>query len=123
QIQPVMQKEQLLHMQETIETLYVDQSVKRYIIDIVSATRQHSYVQLGVSPRVSISLMKAAKAYAFIQNREFVIPDDIKYLAPYVLPHRIILRPEARYEGITQHKIIHDILETISVPVRKELPG
>src|SRR5699024_10799492 len=74
QIQPVMQKEQLLHIQETIETLYVDQSVKRYIIDIVSATRQHSYVQLGVSPRGSISLMKAAKAYAFIQNREFVIP-------------------------------------------------
>lgn len=123
QLKPVITKEQLLQMQKQIADLYMDDTVKKYIIRIVSETRKSDYVQLGVSPRGSIALMKAAKAYAFIQHRDFVIPDDVIYLAPYVLSHRIILRPEAKYEGMTQSKIINSILDIIEIPVRKELHG
>ncbi|WP_193568296.1 AAA family ATPase [Gracilibacillus saliphilus] len=123
EIEAVINKEQLLNMQKEVDSLYVDNTVKRYIVQLVSETRKSPYVQLGVSPRGSISLMKAAKAYAYIQKRDYVIPDDIVYLAPYVLSHRIILRPEARYEGVTQSSLITQILEEIDVPVRKELHG
>ncbi|UOQ84381.1 AAA family ATPase [Gracilibacillus salinarum] len=122
-ISPVINKAQLLKMQEEASDLYMDQTVKHYIVKLVSATRNSPYVQLGVSPRGSIALMKAAKAYAYIQNRDYVIPDDVVFLAPFVLAHRVILRPEAKYEGITQSKLIHQILEEIDVPVRKELHG
>ncbi|MFD2655799.1 AAA family ATPase [Gracilibacillus thailandensis] len=123
EIEAVINKEQLLNMQKEVDSLYVDNTVKRYIVQLVSETRKSPYVQLGVSPRGSISLMKAAKAYAYIQKRDYVIPDDIVYLAPYVLSHRVILRPEARYEGVTQPSLITQILEEIDVPVRKELHG
>ncbi|WP_018932315.1 AAA family ATPase [Gracilibacillus lacisalsi] len=123
EIEAVINKEQLLNMQKEVDSLYVDNTVKRYIVQLVSETRKSPYVQLGVSPRGSISLMKAAKAYAYIQKRDYVIPDDIVYLAPYVLSHRVILRPEARYEGVTQSSLITQILEEIDVPVRKELHG
>ncbi|WP_208591194.1 AAA family ATPase [Gracilibacillus suaedae] len=123
EIEAVINKEQLLNMQKEVDSLYVDNTVKRYIVQLVSETRKSPYVQLGVSPRGSISLMKAAKAYAYIQKRDYVIPDDIVYLAPYVLSHRVILRPEARYEGVTQSSLITRILEEIDVPVRKELHG
>lgn len=122
-IQPVIRKEQLLEMQKVVDSLYVDNTVKRYIVQLVSETRKSPYVQLGVSPRGSISLMKAAKAYAYIENRDYVIPDDVIYLAPYVLSHRIILRPEAKYEGITPSTLVAQILDEIDVPVRKELHG
>ncbi|MGP4040820.1 AAA family ATPase [Gracilibacillus sp. D59] len=123
EIEAVINKEQLLKMQKEVESLYVDNTVKRYIVQLVSETRKSPYVQLGVSPRGSIALMKAAKAYAYIQKRDYVIPDDIVYLAPYILSHRLILRPEARYEGVTQSSLITQILEEIDVPVRKELHG
>lgn len=123
EIEPVIHREQLLDMQKQIEGLYVDETVKQYIVQLTAATRKSPYVQLGVSPRGSIALMKAAKAYAFVQNREFVIPDDVMYLAPYVLTHRIILRPEARYEGITPSHLLKTILEEVDVPVRRELHG
>ncbi|QGH33218.1 AAA domain-containing protein [Gracilibacillus salitolerans] len=123
EIEAVINKEQLLKMQKEVDRLYVDNTVKRYIVQLVSQTRKSPYVQLGVSPRGSIALMKAAKAYAYIQKRDYVIPDDVVYLAPYVLSHRVILRPEARYEGVTQSSLIKQILEEIDVPVRKELHG
>ncbi|WP_130860358.1 MULTISPECIES: AAA family ATPase [Gracilibacillus] len=122
-VKPVIHREQLLDMQKQIEGLYVDGTVKQYIVQLTAATRDNPYVHLGVSPRGSIALMKAAKAYAYVQNREYVIPDDVMYLAPYVLPHRIMLRPEARYEGITPAKLLQNILEEVDIPVRRELHG
>ena len=83
------------------------------------ATRKMSEVYLGVSPRASIALMKASQAFAKMQGRDYVIPDDVQYLAPYVFAHRIILRPEARYEGITQESILHRILNKVVVPVKR----
>ncbi|SER62727.1 MoxR-like ATPase [Gracilibacillus ureilyticus] len=123
EIYPVIDKTQLIEMQSMIEDLYIDQSVKQLIVQIASATRKNDYVQLGVSPRGSIALMRAAKAYAFIHNRDYVIPDDVLFLAPFVLTHRIILRPEARYEGMTQEKLLANIVNSVDIPVRKELHG
>ncbi|GAE92369.1 MoxR-like ATPase [Gracilibacillus boraciitolerans JCM 21714] len=123
EIKPVIHKDQLIEMQQEVDSLYVDDTVKRYIVQLIAATRKSEYVQLGVSPRGSIALMKAAKAYAYIMDRDYVIPDDVMELASYVLSHRIILRPEARYEGVTQEKLISQILNEIDVPVRKEMHG
>ncbi len=111
QLVPIMDRSQLIEIQQFIDNIYVDETVKHYIVQLVSETRENEYVQLGVSPRGSIALMKATKAYAFIQNRDYVIPDDILFLAPYVLAHRIILRPEARYDGITQQNLITQLLK------------
>lgn len=118
-IESVMDKEQLLQLQQQASSVFIDKMVQRYIIQLVAATRNHRSVYLGVSPRGSIALMKAAKAYAFIHNRDYVLPDDVKYLAPYVLGHRIILSPEARFEDITTEHVLEKIIEDIEIPVRK----
>ena len=104
---------------ELEKQVYVEDGVKSYIVDIARATRNHSNVYLGVSPRASIALMKAAQAYAFMQNRDFVKPDDIKYLAPFVFSHRLILAPEARYEGVQPEDIIKEVIQQIYVPVKR----
>ncbi|WP_184251197.1 AAA family ATPase [Gracilibacillus halotolerans] len=108
-------------MQEQVEMIYVDQTVRRYIVELIRETRKAPHVQLGVSPRGSIYLMKAAKAYALIQDRDYVIPDDVKFLAPYVLPHRMVLKPEAKYEEITVDDVIQQVLQSVEVPIRKEI--
>ncbi|WP_181347928.1 MoxR family ATPase [Thalassobacillus sp. CUG 92003] len=117
----VMSKEELVGLQQQVKDVYVDQTVNRYIIDIVTATRQHPGIYLGVSPRGSIALMKAAKAYAFIHDRDYVVPDDIKFLAPYVLAHRMILTSEAKFEGSSPEGIIEEELSKVSIPVKRNV--
>ncbi|MDL4841999.1 AAA family ATPase [Aquibacillus rhizosphaerae] len=119
-VDAVMNKEELIDVQHQVREVFMDNSVKQYIIELVTGTRSHAAVYLGVSPRGSIALMKAAKAYAFIHDRDYVIPDDIQYLAPFVLAHRIILNSEAKFEGITADKVVLDLLEKIAIPVRRE---
>ncbi|SFB14368.1 MoxR-like ATPase [Lentibacillus halodurans] len=119
-ISAVMEKEELLSVQEEVKNVYIDQNVQRYIINLVSGTRSHHAIYLGVSPRGSIALMKAAKAYAYIHGRDYVLPDDVKYLAPFILAHRIILNPEAKYDGFTSDSIIEHIVKNTHVPIRKE---
>ena len=119
EIEAVMSVEELLKLQQHVKQVYVEDGVKSYIVDIARATRNHQNVYLGVSPRASIALMKAAQAYAFMQNRDFVKPDDIKYLAPFVFSHRLILAPEARYEGIQTEKVIQEVIQQIFVPVKR----
>lgn len=111
----------LRKLQEQVEMMYVDKTVRRYIVELIRETRKTEHVQLGVSPRGSIYLMKAAKAYAFIQGRDYVIPDDVKFLAPYVLPHRMVLKPEAKYDEITVDGVIQHVLQSVEVPIRKEI--
>ncbi len=84
----------------------MDKAIKHYIVKLVNQTRTYSSIQLGASPRGSIALMKASQAYAFIHGRNYVIPDDVKFLAPYVLAHRLILKMEAKFEGITGEQVI-----------------
>lgn len=117
----VITKEELLKLQEESQTVYMDETIKQYIVSIVNKTRQHSSVYLGVSPRGSIALMKAAKAYAFINGRNFVLPDDIQFLAPFVLSHRIILTSEAKFEGKTLEDIVYNILNQTPVPIERNL--
>ena len=119
QIEAVISVEQLLQLQQQVKNVYIEDNVKAYIVELARATRMHEKVYLGVSPRASIALMKAAQAYAFVQGRDFVRPDDIQYLAPYVFSHRLILQSEARYEGTSQEQIVGSIVQNISVPVKR----
>lgn len=97
----------------------MDDGIKAYIVGITQHTRRHPSVHLGVSPRGSISLMKAAQAYALLHDRDYVIPDDVQYLAPYTLPHRMILTAEAKFNDVTPEAVIEDIMQTEKVPVQR----
>lgn len=120
-IESVITKEELVALQNEIQHVYVDETIKHYIIEITGNTRRHPSVYLGASPRASISLMKAAQAYAFLTGRDYIIPDDIQYLAQFALPHRMILRSEAKFEGKTAEDIVGELLDRTSVPVQKSL--
>lgn len=117
EIEPVITGKELQELQEEVKNVYVDETVKSYIVLLSDRTRNHSQVYLGVSPRGSIALMKAAQAYAFINGRDYVIPDDIQFLAPYVFSHRLILLSEARYDGVTPQDVIYSIMSTTRVPI------
>jgi len=116
---PVIDLEGLLALQIEIKEVYVDDTIKRYIVDIVNMTRRYPGVYLGASPRGSIALMKAAQAYAFMYGRDYVLPDDIQYLAPFVLSHRIILKSEAKFEGTSAEEIVNRVISRIPVPVQR----
>lgn len=119
QLASVLTINQLLELQQQVKRVYVQKAIKGYIVDLASATREHLYIHLGVSPRASISLMRAAQAYAFMHNRAFVTPDDVQYLVPFVFGHRIILKPEARYDGVTAEEIIRMIVKKTAVPTER----
>ncbi|MFS0560666.1 MoxR family ATPase [Terribacillus sp. 179-K 1B1 HS] len=119
-VEPVMTKADLLNMQEAVANVYVDPQIQQYIVDLAQISRKHPDVYLGLSPRGSIAMMRAAKAYAFIHGRDYCIPDDVQILAPFVLGHRILLRSEARYDGLTPERLVQRLLEAVDVPVEKE---
>ncbi|MEC3885205.1 MoxR family ATPase [Halobacillus sp. HZG1] len=120
-ISAVLTREELVELQKEVLEVYVDRTVNRYIIDLVTGTRAHDGVYLGVSPRGSIALMKAAKAYAFIHDRDYVVPDDVQFMAPFVLSHRMIITSEARFEGQTAESIIDRLLSSTSIPVKRNI--
>lgn len=121
ELQPVVSLQELRQLQLEAKTLYVDDSIRKYIAELSSATRFHENVYLGVSPRGSIALMKAAQAWAFVHNRDYVLPDDVKYLVPFVFAHRIRLKPEARFEGAFIDQVIDQVISQVSVPVQKHV--
>lgn len=118
-LEPVITIDELLALQEEVRTVYIDDSVKGYIVGLARATRTERNVYLGVSPRGTIALMRAAQAYAKMRGRDFVKPDDVQYLTPFVFGHRIILKPEARYEGVTVEHILNDILIKSEIPIKR----
>lgn len=118
-LKPVVTSGQLQEMKQKVTEVYVDDTVKKYIIDLVNRTRNHRSIYLGASPRGSLALMKASQALAFIMDRDFVVPDDVKYLAPYVLTHRILLKPEARFEGESAESVVMELLNRVPVPIQK----
>lgn len=120
-LQPVVSLSELRQLQLGIKGVYVDESVRRYIAELSAATRSHESIFLGVSPRGSIALMKASQALAFMHNRDYVLPDDIQYLAPFVFAHRIILKPESRFEGVHVENVIEQLIGLISVPVQRHV--
>ncbi len=115
-LQPVLTREELLGLQQTVRRVRVEATVARYIVEIVHETRKEPRLKLGVSPRGSLMLFRAAQARAFSKQRDFVLPDDVQDLAPYVLPHRVILTSQAKYGGETKAGIISEILRRVPVP-------
>jgi MoxR-like ATPase len=121
-LQPVITADQLVACQRAVRTVHVDPKIRRYITEIVHATRSHHDVRLGGSPRASIALYRTSQAVAAIRGRSFVEPDDVKQIVPAVLGHRIILQPESRLQNVSVSDILTDILDETKVPVL-EAPG
>lgn len=119
---PVLTIEQLNDLRKQVKEVHVENNIKEYIVSIAQNTRHHDNVYLGVSPRASIALMRAAQSYAFMKGRDYVIPDDVQYLAKFVFGHRIILKPETRYEGVTEEQVIESVLRYVHVPVKRYVP-
>ena len=124
-IQPLLKPEEIIEAQQIVEQIYVDEKIERYIVDIVFATRYPaeygledlaSYISFGASPRASISLARAARAYAFLHQRGYVIPEDVISVCHDVLRHRIGLSYEAEANNFTTDMIITDILDKVQVP-------
>lgn len=114
--EPVMHVDDIASMQEEVRNIRVTDSVKEYIVRIVGTTREDRNVTLGISPRGSIALYKAAKAFAYIYERDFVTPDDVKKTAVSVLAHRIILSPQGRSEYGSGEAYVQHIIDTAAVP-------
>jgi MoxR-like ATPase len=110
-LQQITDETQLLDFQKQVWEIHVDDTLQDYIVALVTATRAHGDVALGASPRASLALFKTAQALAACRGRDHVIPDDVKYLTPYTLAHRLIVKPEAELRGQTATKIVGDILE------------
>jgi len=108
--------EELVAMQEALKSVYADKLIKQYIVDLVDATRHHPDVYLGASPRGTLTLFRAAQARAAIHGRDYVIPDDVKRLAPATLGHRIIISPAARLKGVSASDVLDEMLRTTPVP-------
>jgi len=113
---PVLTREDVLNMIRLTKSVYVEQNILKYIAAIVEATRSHRYVKLGASPRGAIALYLLSKAIALIRGRDYVIPDDVKYVTYAALSHRIILKGEARISNTTPRDVINDVLEKVESP-------
>jgi len=119
-LEPVTDVDEIIRLQQVVKAVYVDSSIVDYVVDIVTETRKDPMLALGASPRASLAFTKALRAYAFLNDRDYVLPDDVKVLAPYVLCHRLILRPEAAMDGMTQASVLNSVLQRVKVPVRME---
>ena len=115
-VKPVISAEQLVEFQKVVQQVHVEDPLLQYIAEIVNKTRTHPSLYLGASPRASINILKSSKAYAAIQGRDFVIPEDIKSVLVPVLIHRIYLTPEKEMEGILETQVISDIVNSVSIP-------
>ena len=116
-LQAVLTGERLQELQKMIRRVRVEPAVENYIVELVRATRNHSGVELGVSPRGTLALYRSSQAYAAIHGRSYVIPDDVKRVARPVLSHRMIATSQTRLHGRVMEQIIEDVLHNVSVPV------
>jgi len=116
----VVEAEELLEIQKLCRQVYVERSIRSYAVAIARATRSHKDIRLGASPRASLGLHLASQALAAIRGRNYVIPDDIKYLAVPTLAHRLITKTEARLRGRSVEEIVGEIVSTVSVPVEEQ---
>jgi MoxR-like ATPase len=116
-IGPVLDLEQVRRVQQEVLGVHVDEGILQYIVEIVHATRHDNRIQLGISTRGSLMLSRAAQARAYFESRDYVIPDDVLWCAPHVLPHRVILTSKSRYGGAGARQVMADIIGRIKVPV------
>ena len=115
-LKPVLELEKILKLQEEVKNIEVSANVMDYIVHLISVTRKMEEIKLGASPRASIALMKASSAWAFLEGRDYVIPDDVIKLLPFVLRHRIALQPKAVIAGKTTESLVNEIVKSIPIP-------
>ncbi len=118
-VEPVLSPEELVELQHLVRQVHLDDSLKDYIVRLTRATREHSAVELGASPRGSIALMRLSQALAAVGQRDYVIPDDIKCVAQAALGHRIIVSPDVAFQGTTSRDVVEEVLARIPVPVAR----
>lgn len=123
QITPVATADQIVACQKAVREVHIDDKVRRYITEIVHATRQHEDLSLGGSPRASIALFRTSQAMAAIYGRDFVQPDDVKRVAGPVLMHRLILKPESRLRKVTAADVVAEVVADVPVPILKTQAG
>ena len=116
-VQTVVQPEELMELQNEVRDVFVHDSIREYIVDLVRATRESSHLLMGTSPRGTLHLMRAAQAHAAMSGHDFVRPDDVKATAVPVLAHRVLPRAEARARGETTNDLIQKVVETVRTPV------
>jgi MoxR-like ATPase len=112
-VQQILAPEEILALSEAAMQVFIDDELMDYVLRLVTWTREHNKVLLGASPRASLALMNCAKVTAFVQGRDFVLPDDIRFLAPYILEHRILMTPEAELEGTSSAQIVADAIKQV----------
>ena len=115
-VRAVITRDELLTLRRLMDRVFVDRTLLQYIALIVQQTRTSKAVYLGASPRASVAMLQSSKAYALLQGRDFVTPEDIKFVAPYVLQHRLILTAEAEMEGYSPVKVTQRLIDKVEVP-------
>ena len=113
---PVVSVGELSYLREKVHDVHVDEKIKAFIVDIVGTTRDNAWLYLGASPRASIALMNSAKAFAAISGRDFVVPEDVLYLAAPVLRHRVQLSAEKELEGVVVDQVIQQLIAKVEIP-------
>ena len=121
-LQPVIDAESIIELQRAVRSVRWQPAVERYLIAIVRATRNNPAIQIGISPRGTLALYRACEAYAAIQGRDYVQPDDVKYLAPRVLAHRLLTTTRTRMRGKRSLELIENIVRSVAVPVERIAP-
>ncbi len=117
EIQPILSIAEIKKARDEVDRVYMSRELQEYLISIIRGTRENEHIQLGCSPRAALGLYTSSKAYAYIKNRSYVLPDDIKNLAVNVLSHRLIVKPESKYSGLSSEILISNIVNRIKVPV------
>jgi MoxR-like ATPase len=120
-LKPVVSADDVIACQEAIRGIHVDEKVKRYILEVVHASRDNEDVLLGGSPRASIALFRTAQALAAVSGRDFAMPDDVKKMAQPVLAHRLILKPESRLRKRTPAAVVKDLVDDAKVPITDKM--
>ena len=121
-LRPVIAAETFLAMRSVVEAVHIDPAVRRYMVDLAARTRAHGNVVVGTSPRGSLALLKMARAWAALEGRSYVLPDDVKRLAPWALGHRIVLDPSLWSVQRSERTVIDEVLATVPVPVLQDRP-
>ena len=115
-IESVVDKDSLLQCQAEIQAVTVEDAIFDYIVSLAEASRDSPELVLGGSPRASVALLLASKTYAALEGRDYIVPDDVKLLAPHVYRHRILLKPEAEIEGLSADNVIERLLASAEIP-------
>jgi MoxR-like ATPase len=118
-LKAVTSPEELAQMRDGARQVRVESSVRDYVVRVIHATRVHPAVELGVSPRGTLALYHASQAMAAVCGRDFVLPDDVKAMAPAVLTHRVVVNPQSRLRGATAEEVVIDVINTVPVPVER----